>query len=369
MKNEWIRNFCSKIEQVMQEQNLSLKELAVKAKMSYSSLAPIVSGARECSLTKLIAIANALECSPNDLLEGAYQMKAAKKEKSPARYYIGFISFSDKTQVVFIDKKTEEKRTHCISSPLRCSEDADDFIDHILLTLNYFSSDKEKISPEETAIFCAVQQYGRVKKRKKIEAHGKSIFHDFKLESDAITNHKAFLKNQNGICISINDGNAITYSHDKCKTIQQLHGHGFPLSDIAGKYWLGCEAIKYTLNILENSKKPTALSDKILALFERDFEHFNEMIVTYPNESYLKASGILMQLFINNADAIKILEKSIALLKESIDEIDKKIGEKLPLLFCGELDYLYKNAFDKKRVLKSPASEMEEISVYVEKQF
>jgi len=72
MKTVVLRKLPKNLEQLMRARNLTPKELAKKAKISYTSLMPILTGNRECGISKLIALAEALDCTPDIVLKDLY---------------------------------------------------------------------------------------------------------------------------------------------------------------------------------------------------------------------------------------------------------------------------------------------------------
>ena len=354
MKRAKLRKLSETIEGLMSAKKMSVKELAQKSDISYSTLIPIINGSRDCGILKLIAISEALDCNPDIILAGMFNSKHVTTiSNANVKYMAILISVIPVTYCMLYNINTQEKTTSVFQFPLKCSQNTDEFIDHITTSLQKLARHSaEKVEMKNIAVFTAVQQYGRENNRNKIQKQGEHCFYNFFMESDAITNHKALLGNKNGICITINDGDAITYSIDKGKNIVKLHSHGFPISDIAGNFWIGCEALKHVINVKENTENNSILSDKILATFDDDIDFLSEYTVENPWQSYTKASSIVKELVHRHQKARGIVAKSADLLMQRIKVIDKETKTQLPICVSGDLAYIYEEFFPKNRLIK-----------------
>ena len=366
MKEAWLKKLAEKLKLLIAEQNISAKELSKRSGISYTTLNPILNGTQECGFTKLLQIAEALNIEPNELLEGLYVVKPGEaKVHSAARYHAVFISVVKVSYCILVDLSTNQKTNLVLQFPLRCGEHSNTFIEHIQSAIEKLALQMTKtIDSKDIAIFLSVLQYGRENNRRKIEAIGKRLFNNMIIESDALTDYRAFIGNKNGICISINDGDAITFSTDKGKDIQKLHGYGFPISDVAGNFWLGCEAIKHAIRVKENLEAASPLSDRLLALYNNDIYFLSTSTMENPETHYTQASSLVKELFHEQKQSYAIVEKSAQMLMDNIKIIDKKIGKALPICLSGELAHLYERFFLQKRLLKMTHSQSEILLQY-----
>jgi hypothetical protein len=279
MKKTNLQVLSETIAKIMDNKDITPKELSLKSKIGYSTLIPILKGTRDCGFTKLIAIANALECDPNTLLNGLIRIQPNKKNNNkqvsseiPPKYLVSFISLASETHCLILEIDSHTQKALVFPFALGCGQNPDDFIDYISLAIKE-SLQKNFIWPvnfKDIAIFVSIQQYEGHANRAKIQNYADSLFAKFIIESDAITNYHALVGKNNAICITINDGNGIAYSFDKGKNVTKVHGYGFPISDVAGHHWIGCEAIKHVIKVKEGIGPSTSLSDGILALFNYD---------------------------------------------------------------------------------------------------
>ena len=362
MKKITVKKLAEQLNKVMSTKNITPKELAKKAKISYSSLMPILNGARECGVSKLVDIANALGCAPDMLLKGSVSKSGklnAENAYTPPKYLAVFISIVRVTYCMLYESSSNNSLEAVLPFPLRCGDEADFFLENILGALEKFSKDlNTNIHPKEVAVFASAQQYGRKINREKIQNKGGGLFSLFLLEWDAITNHEAFIGKRNGICVTINTGDIITYSADHGKTITPLQGFGFPISDVAGNYWIGCEAIKHAIHVKENREVPSLISDRLLALFNDDIFYLGACTMEDSNTVYSAASNIVKEFVHYQPKANEIIKKSFDLLFSDIKIIDKRVKKKLPIFLSGELAYLYESFFPKERLfpLNKPQS-------------
>tara|TARA_R110000868_G_scaffold400998_1_gene676260 strand:+ start:1037 stop:2173 length:1137 start_codon:yes stop_codon:yes gene_type:complete len=352
-KNTIIRKLAENIEASMLESRCSPKDLAQKADISYSSLMPILNGSRECGTSKFLAIAQALNVTPNALLKGLYSDKSTDSKTKP-RYLATFISTATITYAQLYDIETDTVFNGIFEFVIRCMESSNVIIDNLVSAIQALAIKADStINPTDVAIYLSVQQYERVINREKIHARCNHTFNCAYIQADATTNHHAFVGQKNGICISINDGDAVTYSLDKGKTIKKLHGYGFPISDVAGNYWLGCEAIKYVISVQENIESETTLSDKLLVQFNHSIDNlYQSLIVDSDTSNYLKASNTVKELASTSDKAQHIIKKSTNLLIDCIKVIDKTSQNVLPIYLAGELADLYEPFFPSERIIK-----------------
>ncbi len=361
MKQITLRQLSETIEKIMRAKRMTAKELAQKAGMSYSSLIPILNGSRECGISKLIAIANALGCTTDALLSGLINADNADDlailtagEQASPKYLAVFISIIKVSYCTLYDLKSGNTANAVLPFPLRCGEGADVFLDHIATATNKLAKDLNlDISLKQVGVFASVQQYGRSTARKKIQLKGDQLFAKFLMESDAISNHNAFIANDNGICISINDGSVLTYSLDKGKTIVRMQGYGFPISDVAGNFWLGCEAIKHVIAVKEKREPSSILSDHILALYNDDIDLLSEATMENPGESYLKASAIVKELMNQNSKPYELVKRSADLLHAYVRIVDDRAKKHLPIFIAGELAHIYEQFFEPRRLIET----------------
>ncbi len=354
MNRAKLKKLSEIIEQLMATKELSAKKLAKKSNISYSTLIPIINGSRDCGVLKLAALAEALDCTPNTLLKGIYSEKRHRiPDGLQTKYLAAFISVISATYCMFYDIETQEAVTTVLQFPIRCGQGVEEFLGHITSSLQKLSKDfDKKIDNKEVAVFVSVQQYGRAINRGKIQKKGNHYFSKFIIESDAATNYRGLFGRENGICITINDGNIIAYSTDKGKNIIKLQGYGFPISDMAGNFWIGCEAIKHVINVKEGIEDSSLLSDKILATFNDDINYLSEYTMTNMGKSYTTASSIVKELMYQKQKSYEIVTKSANLLMQRIKLIDNQTKTKLPICVSGDLAYIYESFIPEDRLRK-----------------
>lgn len=359
MKRIILRKFSESLEKIMDVRKITAKELAHLSKIGYSSLIPIINGNRDCGVTKLVAIANALNCTSDDLLNGViishgdsnYSINAAIKPQP--KYLAVFISLISVTYCMIFEVSSKNKKITMFQFALGCGLNPDKFLDYLAIALQEVISKNFKETPNnnEIAVFASVQQYEWEENRIKIQQKGNGLFATFILESDAITNYRALFNKDNGILVTINDGNGITYSIDHGENIAKVQGYGFPISDVAGNYWIGCEAIKHVINVKEEVEPNSLVSDRILALFNDNIYYLSESLERESKNTYAKASSVVRELLCEDQKAQDIIKHSTNLLLERIVSIDNKLKTKLPIALAGDLANVYKQFFPKNRLI------------------
>jgi N-acetylglucosamine kinase-like BadF-type ATPase len=356
MKRSILQTLSETLEKLIKERSMSLKELAQKSNISYSSLVPILNGSRDFGITKLIDIANALECNADTLLDGLLLCKdkttSPPNKKITPRYLAVFISMISVTHCLLYDTETKKSLTSVFPFNLGCLQDQNDFLDSIISSLKKMIPQKKEknIDLKEIAVFASAQQENS-SHTEKIQKSGDNMFLYFVIEADAITSYRALFNKKNGICITINDGSIIVYSLDNGKTFTKLQGYGFPIADTAGNHWIGCEAIKYVINVKENLEPSSILSDRILSQFNDSVNSLAESVMLKPAITYTQASKIVKELIFVEPRAHAIIQKSAKLLLDRIKLIDNSTKIKLPITLVGELGSMYKEFFPRERVL------------------
>jgi len=193
----------------MDARKITAKELARLSKIGYSSLIPIINGNRDCGVTKLVAIANALNCAADDLLNEVIIFKDGNDysidalTKPQPKYLAVFISLISVTYCMIFEVSTKNKKIAMFQFALGCGLNPDKFLDYIATSIQEVVSKqfKKTIKNNEVAVFTSVQQYEWEENRKKIQQKGDDIFSSMLIESDAITNYRALFGNKNGILI------------------------------------------------------------------------------------------------------------------------------------------------------------------------
>lgn len=360
MKRALLRKLSENLEQIMHKKGISPKQLSEASKIGYSSLIPILNGSRDCGVSKLIAIANALGCSTNTLLDDFLTTKnddfrntSIHATKTNPKYIAVFISAISVTYCLIYDAVSKNKKITMLKFDLGCGQTPDVFLDNIVTSIQdvLHKEFKAKVDTKNIAVFTSVQQYEWAENRTKIQKGGDNLFAKFIIESDAITNYHALFHNKSGILITINDGDGITYSSDKGKNIIKVQGYGFPVSDVAGNDWIGCEAIKHVINVKENVEPSSLISDKILALFNDDIYLLSESLAKDVHYTYSKASAIVRELACENQKAQEIIKLSTNLLLKRISLIDEQLKIKLPIALTGDLANIYKGFFPTNRMV------------------
>lgn len=356
MKKTILRKTSTALEKIMQTKGITPKMLSQKTKIGYSTLAPIIKGHRDFGITKLVAIAEALECSPDVILNNKpiNSLVELKRPQSIPKYLAIFISFSSVTHCMVYETDTSNKKTGVFKFALACGQNHEDFIDRISTSIQNMISPNptNSVKTNDIGVFVSVQQFEWSTNRSKIQQYGNRAFAYFIIESDAITNYRALFGEKKGIVVTINDGDGITYCPSDRKDIIKLQGYGFPLSDVAGTCWIGCEAIKYAISVKEGIETSSPLSDRVLALFNNDLFSVSENIHDDADNIYAKAASTVRELLFEDRKAHDVIKQSANLLLQRIQLLDVKLKIKLPIALAGELANMYKNFFPSERLVE-----------------
>lgn len=356
MRKTIIKTFAESVQNLMHEQNMSAKELARKSGVGYSTLTPIINGHRDCGITKLVAIANALECQVETLLPhllpSSNKAQAAHRRNQP-QYLAVFISQPPVTYCLIHEVSSGNQKTIILPYDLKCTNNTDELLNRVFATLYEDIKQLFTATPpsKHVAVFISAQQYDNIINREKIKKAGTSMFTHFILESDVTTNYQAIFNKTNGICITINEGCTIVHSTDNGESFIKAQGYGFPLTDTAGTDWIACEAFKYVLDVKKRNTPGSSLSDKILAMFNDNINTIAENVSQNPSATYNKISAAVKELVHTDPIAHRIIAHSVKLLHKEIEKIDKTTSTKLPIALIGDLADVYKEFFPQRRLL------------------
>jgi len=357
MKRFGLKKVADNIQNMMANVEMTPKKLSELSGISYTSLMPILNGNRDCGISKLMDIAEALKTTPNTILEGTYSEilpNSPINQTTSPKFYAVFISLVKMTYCVLFDITNNKKAEMSKQFPLLCGIKPSETLSDIASTINELRKKlnyKKNINLKEVAIFMSVQQFDRLNDRHVLNLELRKNFAYHIVEADYTTNYHALVGNKNAVCISINDGCVLTYSTDKGKDIHRLLGYGFPISDIAGNYWLGCKAISHTINVDEEIEKNSTLSDRLLAQYEGNIRTLAEAAVQSPNKTYLAASAIVKELVFKQLKSYDIVKESAELLLTYLKIISKRTKQKMGVLLAGELAYLYQDFFEKEKLM------------------
>lgn len=348
------------IAEQMDKIDFTPKQLSEHSGVSYPSLMPILNGTRDCGISKLLAIADALNSRPDQLLKGLYNKddRNSLVESNPNKLKICavFISQVKMTyclvHILSSNQKLETTKNYALQCGMKPNElisDINETINESVKQLNF----DEPFNLKNVAVFISAQQYDRPYDKQNLDNQLRKQFFNHILQADYIANYNAFLGKKDGICVSINDGCALTYSSNKGKSITKLLGYGFPISDIAGNFWLGCEAVRYTIRVAENIEQSSTLSDRLLAIYDGNVNALSEAAMQAPQKTFLLACSIVKELHFKQEKSYQILQESSKKLLEYIHIVDKTTKKTLPILLAGELAYLYAEFMPKNRIINS----------------
>lgn len=362
-----LKQLANSLNRIMRARGMTAKKLASASNISYPSLMPILNGNRDFGVTKLLAIMNALDCSSAEVLDDFLPPRKSGVNKSSLslqpEYLISFCSLLSITYCLVCEIKSEKQKVIVLPYiSLTCNQQPNEFVRQLLIYAQQIIKEHfhQDIPSKKIAVFVPVQKYELKINRLKIQKAGDILFSKFIIESDIIVNHKVFLRDDNGICVTINDNSAITYSLDKGGDLIKIQNYGFPISDVAGKIWVGCEALKYAINYVETAGRATLLSDKILAAFGGDLNCILESLTSNLHDVYFIASDVVMSLVTTDENACEIIKRSAELLLQKINLIGSGMALDLPIVLAGDLVDIYKNFMPKDRLItcEKKASDM-----------
>jgi N-acetylglucosamine kinase-like BadF-type ATPase/DNA-binding Xre family transcriptional regulator len=321
----------------------NIKELSKITGISYPTLAPILKGGPDFRISNLITLCQKLEIHPNTILKGLYdntiQQKKPKSKK--VRYIISLCSSSKMTYISIYDIKKETTISSIIDDILSCNTSPDEFIKKIKLAVASAGLELSSFNAHEYYVFCSVLNIENSSKLRKIKKISSEVFYGIYIESDARSSQYSNLGKNAGIAITINDGCSIRYRIEDDGETVQLNAGGFPLTDIAGNHFIGCEAIKHTINAYDRIEKESLLSNRILSLFNGDIHNLITCAYENPHKWYAEASSIVKELFHRKGKSYEIVKYSYYLLREKIRNIKKNSSKNLKILIAGDASHLY----------------------------
>lgn len=164
--------------------------------------------------------------------------------------------------------------------------------------------------------------------------------HDFEtlaISSDAHTACLGAHSGRDGAIIIIGTG-VVGFQVESGQTTK-VGGWGFPHDDEGGGAWLGLEAVKQTLRVLDGRQPPSNLANKVYAKFENDLDHF----ITWANQANSTAFAELAPIVINQCQlgdtmAINIMQNAANAINQVSDALEaSRVDEskRLPYSLIG----------------------------------
>lgn len=160
-----------------------------------------------------------------------------------------------------------------------------------------------------------------------------------KVVSDIELAYRANFSDRPGILLYAGTG-SVAFSIDEKNEIHKIGGWGYLLGDEGAGYWIGREAIRHALFLLEENivfKSESLAGLTLNAMNASDWESIKNFV--YSNErSTIAALSRVVDLAAVNGDlnALNILEKAAGHLAELVSRIDKVLVRKsLSVKFAG----------------------------------
>lgn len=341
------------------EKPLSVKELAELSDISYTSLITILKGERDFGVSKLIELSDALQISPNAILKTLYQNDAdqpPKIRKNQPKYYACFLTTNKLTRCRLHNELGEKIQDTFFPFSLYATSTPDEFVMCIKNAIE--QSLQKKANFKDIYIYATVLGYEHVYGRKNLIEYGSREFGKFIIEEDWRAIHNAVFKNKAGMVITINDGSVISCSNNQDNLIHKYQGYGHPISDDAGSFWLGSEAIRHAINTKEGLEEETLLSDKILSSAHSDLNLLATKAYDSPRQTYGEISSLVQELSHKNSKAMQIIEQGFQNIWKRVSMIDNKYKKELPIYLYGDLAHLYEPFFSCKRLVQHKESDL-----------
>ena len=357
MKSNVLKHIADNLAQYMDaiSKEFTGKDLSLKSKISYSTLAPILRGDRDFGVTRLIALAEALNTTPNDLLSGAYIEPKALLSPMPIAqaplHLVSFVTSAQLTRCHFYEVDTQMSYTCLFHFSLSCTVNANNMIE--MLNAAILDAYGAQVDFDRIYVYASVLGYEYLSGRKRLNDLGVREYGLFVIEPDWKLAHSSIFPNQDGIMITINDGCAISYSTQQGKQVDKFQGY-VPLAEEAGNMWLGGEAIKHAINVREGVEKRSLLSDKILSLVNSDLDLLATRIVDNQHNAYVEMSSVVKELALHDKKSYSLIRQGFEIIWKRIRLLDqKRIGQELPICIAGDLAYLYEKFIPKNRLIKT----------------
>ena len=173
-----------------------------------------------------------------------------------------------------------------------------------------------------------------------IEKEIKAVFNcSSTVVSDIELAYRANFKAGEGILLYAGTG-SVVFAIDETGLQHKIGGWGYLLGDEGAGYWIGKEAIRFTLFQLETHNEiiDESLAAQVLKHIKaHDWDTIKEFVYSKERSAIAALSRIVDSAAISgDLDAIEILSKAAAHLTELVNRIDKDLFRKeLPVKFTG----------------------------------
>jgi glucosamine kinase len=163
-----------------------------------------------------------------------------------------------------------------------------------------------------------------------IDAYNKFIekltfFDDFIIKSDALVACLGAHNGRDGIIVVIGTG-SIAFAIFNNKSYR-IGGWGFPCSDEGSGAWIGCEAIKQTLQYYDGRIDKSEMFDEILNLHDNNVDKLISWAARAKSTDYAGLFPIVLKYFNkNDIVAINLINMAAKQIEQLIDSMDKRLG-------------------------------------------
>lgn len=157
--------------------------------------------------------------------------------------------------------------------------------------------------------------------------------------SDIELAYRANFAEGDGILLYAGTG-SVAYAIDEYAEVHQIGGWGYLLGDEGAGYWIGKEAIRFSLFNIESKKQIEvgSLSGQILEKIEaRDWNSVKGFVYSQDRSAIAALSKIVdTAALAGDNDAINILNKAAGHLADLVNRTDQQLSRKaLPVKFTG----------------------------------
>lgn len=345
------QHVAANIRRLLNKLSITNAELAKRSNISSAAVSKILSGKMNITINMALAIAQGLNCSLDEILQGIDNKATTRtiKTDDTIKYHIGIMSLERKRFATICDTKGKILATSTLDHGLDLVETANALLEKITESIGdaLNTTNIDNINPKQATLNLVTQssEFSETKtrflnfiERKFAKVH---LLSDWQLTYFSTFNHKT------GISLILDKGTSLSYLHGD--ELQKIGGWKFPVCDFAGENWLGNQVAKHTISAKEGFIPMSKLAKDVLSRYGNSIDKLVEACFkTNDKDVFSNFYQILLpHYYQDSAEAIDLVYQGKMFIKDALELAAKKIGKKPDLTISGSLKDIYQEFIHK----------------------
>lgn len=348
-KKEILDIIAKNVRRLMNEQDLSINELARRCHVSTSTVSKVIHAKMSLTVPLAVGFANGLGVDLSQLMAGLVSAKpVVEKKKAAVTFFIGILSINHQRITCIHD----HKKSVIASSQLEGSLDLADTTGFVITQIEeaiqaaIASSSIKDFSLKQAQLNLVAQSYEFEDKRQKFINSADRLFASVNVLSDWQLTYLSAFPKKNGISLIVDKGISLSCMQDN--VIKKLGGWKYPVYDLGGENWLGQQTIRHTIEAVEGFVAMSSLAHAVIAKFNGKLEKLTEACFKseFNPAMYPLFSEMLLRAYHEKDKAAeKIIQDGFAHVEKLVRHAQTVFDVEGPIALNGSLSKIYKPYF------------------------